>query len=157
MPTIHLETKIKSTIEICFDLSRNIDLHKISTAETKERAIDGITSGLIGMGEYVTWEATHFGIKQKLKTRITGYDRPFHFRDEQEQGAFKYFTHDHYFEPKDDIVIMKDTFEFEAPFYFIGKIVSKLILTEYMTKFLVERNNIIKEYAECDKWKLILK
>lgn len=157
MPIIQLETKIKSTIEICFDLSRSIDLHKISTEKTKERAIDGITSGLINLGEFVTWEATHFGVKQKLTSRITQYNRPFHFRDEQEKGAFKYIIHDHYFESKDNIVIMKDTFEFDSPFYIIGKIVNKLILTRYLTKFLTERNNIIKEYAESSKWKLILK
>ena len=156
MPVIYLETIIKSTIEICFDLSRSIDLHKVSTVETNERAIDGVTSGLINMGEFVTWEATHFGIKQKLKTRITGYNRPFHFRDEQEKGAFKYFVHDHYFESKDNIVIMKDSFEFESPFYILGKIVSKLILANYMRNFLVKRNNIIKEYAETDNRKMIL-
>ena len=156
MPTIHLETKIKSTIEICFDLSRSIDLHKVSTAKTKERTIDGITSGLINMGEFVTWEATHFGIKQNLKSRITKYNRPFHFRDEQEKGAFKYIIHDHYFESKDELVIMKDTFEFDSPYFVIGKIVNKLILTKYMTNFLIQRNNIIKEYAESDKWKLVL-
>src|ERR1035437_457169 len=150
MPTIHLETKIKSTIEICFDLSRSIDLHKVSTAKTKERTIDGITSGLINMGEFVTWEATHFGIKQNLKSRITKYNRPFHFRDEQEKGAFKYIIHDHYFESKDELVIMKDTFEFDSPYFVIGKIVNKLILTKYMTNFLIQRNNIIKEYAESD-------
>jgi len=47
MPVITLDTHIRSNIEICFDLSRSIDLHQISTAKTKERAIDGVTRGLI--------------------------------------------------------------------------------------------------------------
>ena len=41
MPAIELETKINSDIETCFDLSRSIDLHQISTAGTNERAISG--------------------------------------------------------------------------------------------------------------------
>jgi len=41
MPAIYLETQIKSTVEVCFDLSRNIDFHQISTAETNEKAIAG--------------------------------------------------------------------------------------------------------------------
>jgi len=49
MPTIELETLIKSEINICFDLSRSIDLHKISTLHTNEEAIDGITNGLINL------------------------------------------------------------------------------------------------------------
>jgi len=63
MPTIKLETKIKSGINICFDLSRSIDLHQISTVKTNEKAIDGRTKGLIDLNEFVTWRATHFGIK----------------------------------------------------------------------------------------------
>ena len=62
MPTIELETQIKSDLETCFDLSGSIDLHQISTAKTNERAIDGRTMGLINLNEFVTWEATHFGI-----------------------------------------------------------------------------------------------
>src|SRR4249919_3252240 len=146
MPIIELETKIKSGIEICFDLSRSIDLHKISTAKTNETAIAGITSGLINAGEYVTWQATHFGIRQKLTSKITGFDRPVYFRDEQLKGAFKYIIHDHYFKNQGDAVIMKDIFNFQSPFGLAGKLLDRIVLTKYLTKFLVLRNNVIKEY-----------
>ena len=66
MPRIHLETEIKADKEIVFDLSRSIDLHKISTEHTNETAVDGKTSGLIGANEWVTCKAKHFGIYQKL-------------------------------------------------------------------------------------------
>jgi len=79
MPQIELQTIIKSSIEICFDLSRSIDLHKISTAATKEKAIDGTTRGLINLNEFVTWRAIYFGISQQLTSKITQYNRPFHF------------------------------------------------------------------------------
>src|SRR5258708_31629307 len=105
MPQIELETIINSGIEICFDLSRSIDLHKISTAATKEKAIDGKTSGLINLNEFVTWQATHFGISQRVTSKITQYNLPFHFRNEQLKGAFKYLIHDHNFEVIDDKVI----------------------------------------------------
>lgn len=82
MPIINLSTYIKSTIEICFDLSTSIDLHKLSTSHTNEQAVGGVTKGLIKMNDFVTWQATHFGIRQKLTSKITAYDRPFHFRDE---------------------------------------------------------------------------
>lgn len=157
MPIIKLETKIYSTIEICFDLSRSIDLHKISTSKTNEEAIDGVTSGLIELNEFVTWEATHFGINQKLTSKVTAFEKPYFFVDEQLKGAFKSLHHQHKFEQINEIVIMKDIFEFHSPFGVFGKIFNKFILTDYLTRFLIQRNNIIKDFAETDKWKLVLK
>ena len=156
MPKIEIVTSIRSTPEICFDLSRSIDLHKISTAKTNEKAIAETITGLINSGETVTWEATHFGITQKLTSKITAFKSPFHFRDEQVKGAFRSFTHDHFFEQKNDIVIMKDIFDFISPFGIAGNIFNKLILTKYLTKFLNDRNNVIKAYAESEKWKSII-
>ena len=118
MPNIILETKINSDIETCFDLSRSIDLHKISTAKTNEIAIDGTISGLINLNEFVTWEATHFGIRQKLTSRISAFESPKYFRDEQIKGIFKFIIHDHYFESQNGITIMKDIFNFQSSFGF---------------------------------------
>lgn len=156
MPTINIVTIINADIKICFDLSRSIDLHQISTSKTNEKAIAGITSGLVNTGDFVTWEAIHFGIKQQLTSKISKVEPYVHFRDEQLKGAFKYFKHDHYFNEKDGNVIMIDNFEFSSPYGFIGKIFDKLVLTNYMKSFLLERNQVIKEFAETDKWKTIL-
>jgi ligand-binding SRPBCC domain-containing protein len=156
MPTITLSIKIKSDIETVFDLSRSIDLHQISTSKTNERAIAGTTSGLINLGETVTWQATHFGIRQKLTSKITAYNRPSHFRDEQQRGAFKYIIHDHYFEQQGDVVLMTDIFEFQSPFGVLGWLFDKLVLTRYMTGFLVERNDVIRDYAERGRGEIFL-
>ncbi len=155
MPKIEIKTFINAPIEICFDLSTSIDLHKISTVKTNENAIYGVTTGLIKLNETVTWQATHFGIKQQLTSKIIEYNRPYNFTDVQIKGIFKSFYHQHLFEEVDDRVLMKDIFDFESPFGFVGHIFNKIILTKYLKKFLIERNNTIKEYAETDKWKLI--
>ena len=156
MPTIIIKTEIKAPVEIVFDLSRSIDLHKISTAKSNEEAIAGVTSGLIKLNESVTWQAIHFGIKQELTSKITGYNRPYYFKDEQVSGAFKYFIHQHEFNFVKDKVIMKDIFEFKSPFGIFGIIFNKIKLTKYMRILLQERNAVIKEYAESDKWKFVL-
>ncbi len=156
MPKIEIETKIKSTIEICFDLSRSIDMHTISTSATNEKAIAGKTTGLIGPDEYVTWEATHFFIRQSLTSKITAYNRPLHFRDEQVRGAFKSFIHDHYFEARDGEVVMNEVFDFQSPFGILGSVFSTLVLKRYLTGLLQKRNSIIKEFAETEKWKTVL-
>ena len=156
MPKIEIITQINSTLEICFDLSRSIDLHKISTAQTKEQAVAGRTNGLINLNETVTWQATHFGIRQKLTSKITAFDRPNYFIDEQIKGIFKSIIHEHKFEKVGDYVIMKDTFEFHSPFGFLGKIFNKLVLTNYLKRLLIDRNQIIIEFAETEKWKEVL-
>ncbi|MDV3754235.1 SRPBCC family protein [Elizabethkingia anophelis] len=157
MPVIELRTHIYADIHLVFDLSRSIDLHSISTAKTNEKAIAGITSGLISNGETVTWQATHFGIRQTLTSKITAFDMPFHFRDEMLKGAFKYIKHDHYFEKTNTGTLMTDIFRYDSPLGILGKIFNKLILTRYLRQFLLERNQIIKDFAESDKWRQILK
>jgi len=156
MPVIELETRIKSDIETCFDLARSIDLHRISTANTNEKSVAGRLSGLIEAGEFVTWQATHFLITQKLTSKITAFTRPFHFRDEQQKGAFSYLIHDHYFSFQGDQVLMRDFFSFQSPFGFLGKIVDRFVMTTYLSNLLIGRNKVIKAYAETDKWKNVL-
>ena len=156
MPTIYLTTEINAPIQRCFDLSRSIDLHTQSTAQTNEKAIGGITCGLIGLNEEVTWSARHFGIYQRLTSRITGFQSPVFFEDKMIKGAFKKIEHKHFFEQQGMHTIMKDEFYFEAPFGIIGKVVARMILVPYLKKLLILRNKMIKEVAESDRWKLIL-
>lgn len=148
MPKIIIITEINATLETCFDLSRNIDLHKISTSKTKEETIDGRTSGLIELGETVTWRATHFGVRQNLTSKITAFSRPYYFKDEQIKGPFSKFEHEHCFEKTGGIVQMTDILEFETPFGVFGRIFERLVLTRYLKRFLVTRNRVIKEFAE---------
>lgn len=156
MPVIELVTKIHSTAEVVFDLSASIELHQLSTHRTNEKAVAGVTSGIIKLNETVTWEATHFGIRQRLTSVISQYDRPFHFRDEQVKGAFSYFKHDHFFKTEGEFVIVIDRFEYASPFGILGKLFNKLVLTRYLTRFLKERNEMIKYYAESGRWRELL-
>jgi ligand-binding SRPBCC domain-containing protein len=148
LPVITLETRIKAPIDRCFDLSRNIDLHMQSTAHTREIAIAGVTTGLIGPDEEVTWEATHFGIRQKLTSRITAYSRPFHFRDSQVRGVFRRLDHDHFFEEVLGGTLMRDVFDYESPLGVLGRLADRLFLKRYLTAFIEQRNKLIKESAE---------
>jgi hypothetical protein len=69
MPTIELETYIEAPIERCFDLALSVDLHRHSVTHTQERPIAGVMSGVMRLGDTVTWEAVHFSVKQRLTTR----------------------------------------------------------------------------------------
>lgn len=157
MPRIVLETVIHAPIERVFDLSRSIDLHKISTAHTHEEAIAGTTSGLIGMGESVTWRAKHFGMWHKLTSEITAFDPPRYFTDEMKQGAFKGFRHEHIFEDKGGATCMTDIFDYQSPYGIFGRMADNLFLEKYMRSLLTVRNRIIKEFAEDEgKYRMLL-
>lgn len=156
MPIIKLETIIKADKKIVFDLSRSIDLHKISTEHTNETAVDGKTSGLIGADEWVTWKARHFGTYQKLTSKITEFKQPDFFADEMVEGAFKNFRHEHLFTELNGRTLMTDIFDYESPFGILGKLADKLFLKKYMTDLLEKRNRTIKDFAESNKWKTII-
>lgn len=148
MPVIETSLPIKAPPQLCFDLARSIDVHMQSTSRTKEKAVAGRTSGLIELGETVTWEAVHFGVKQRLTAKITAMEPPWRFTDEMINGAFRRFTHTHEFIPQADGTLMVDRFDYESPFGLLGRLADFLFLERYMTRFLVERNAFIKESAE---------
>lgn len=157
MPRIELKTKIKAEKEIVFDLSRSIDLHKISTEHTNEKAVDGKTSGLISEGEWVTWRAKHFGVYQNMTSKITEFYRPDFFADEMVKGAFKSFRHEHHFKEFNGGTLMTDYFDYKSPFGFLGNLADKLFLKKYMKDLLEKRNQTIKEFAESKRWKEVIK
>ena len=156
MSKIHITTFIVAPVERVFNLSRSITLHKISTAHTKEKAIAGITSGLINKDETVTWQAKHFFKTRQHTSKITAMQSPCSFTDEMTKGDFKSFKHQHHFKQIENGTIMIDIVDFESPYGSLGKFVNTIYLKKYIEKFLVKRNDIIKHYAETEKWKVIL-
>lgn len=156
MPKIHLTTFIAAPIERVFNLSRSINLHTISTAHTNERAIAGVTTGLINLNETVTWQARHLFKTRQHSSKISAMENPVFFTDEMIQGDFKNFKHDHHFKSIENGTIMIDIIEYEIPYGTLGKFFNFIFLKKYLEKFLIKRNNTIKEYAETQKWKAIL-
>lgn len=148
MAVIELRTHIKAPIQICFDVARDVHLHQVSTSRTRERAIAGRTSGLCEAGDRITWEAFHFGLRQQLTVEITKMQVPVSFEDSQVRGAFRSMTHKHSFEERDGVTIMSDHFAYETPFWPFGVLFDALVLKRYMTRFLLERNAVLKKIAE---------
>ena len=144
MSRIECETTIDAPPERCFDLSRSVELHLEAARATGERAVDGVTSGLLGAGDTVTWEARHLGRRRQLTVRIAAYDRPRFFRDEQIRGPFRRMVHDHVFEPADGGTRMRDVFEFASGF----ALLDWLVLAPHLRRFLLRRNELIRRTAE---------
>lgn len=156
MPRLALETQIDAPVERVFHLSRSIDLHATSMERNREYPVAGVTSGLIGEGECVTWRARHFGLWLELESRIVQFNPPRHFRDVMIRGPFKRFDHDHYFESIAGGTLMRDVFDYTSPLSLLGRVADHLFLEKYMTRLLDQRNKVIKSVAESDSWRHFL-
>lgn len=148
MPLILLETYINAPVEIVFDLSRSVDLHKASMKKHKEEIVDGVQRGLMKEGDTVTWRARHFFKTRTLKVKLTELYPPVFFADRMLEGDFKKMRHEHYFKTVNEGTLMIDEFTFESPFGLLGKMVNRLFLTNYMKTLLCQRNDVIKRIAE---------
>ncbi len=151
MPVIELTTEVFSPIERTFDLARSVDLHMTSTAHIGERVVAGVTTGLLALGQEVTWRAKHFGIWHYLTSRITAFKRPIHFRDSMVRGIFHRFDHDHFFTQNGNITVMRDVFDFQSPLRILGRMTDQLFLIRYLRPLLKARNSMIKAVAESDQ------
>ena len=148
MPTIVVETEINAPPEICFDLVRDVSLHLKTAAETNERAVGGVKGGKIGLGQTITFEAVHFGIRRRLTAKVVEFEPPARFVDEMSEGVFKSFRHIHEFLPKENGTLMRDTLVWTSPLGLLGKIADKLFLENYLKKIVRRRNAQLKCEAE---------
>ncbi|MCC7401497.1 MAG: SRPBCC family protein [Chitinophagaceae bacterium] len=156
MQTIHLTTFIAAPVNVVFDLSRHVELHKRSMNPYKEEAVAGTRFGLMEKDETVTWKAKHLFKNRLLRVKVTDLQKPERFVDEQMKGDFKAMKHERYFKPCDNGTILIDLFHYDIPYGFFGKLFDRFYLLRYITHLLQQRNDTIKEYAESDKWKRLL-
>jgi ligand-binding SRPBCC domain-containing protein len=124
-----------------------------SAAATRESAIGGVTAGLISNGQEVEWTAKHFGLWWKLRVGITAFDPPNFFQDRMVRGPFRSFIHDHSFEPSESGTLMTDTVSFESPVPVLGWLFDRLVLSQYLRRFLQARNFVLKAKAEAQQWR----
>ena len=144
MLVLRILTEIAAPKVLCFDLSRSIDLHLESMIASKERAVAGITRGLISEGEEVTWEARHFGLLWRMTSRITEFDPPHRFVDEMVRGPFASFRHEHLFEEGGGGTRMTDVVEFRTRLGAIGDRPAGI----YLSRLIGIRNGVIRAKAE---------
>ncbi len=167
MITLHETTLIRAPIARVFDLARSIEVHLLGNTHFGEQAVvlpptkgitgKGITTGLISLGQQVTWRARHFGVRQTLTSAITAMDSPTYFQDTMLHGAFRSMQHDHDFRAISPTETeMRDIFHFAAPIPLLGLIAERLVLRRYMQSLLHERNVIIQQVAESDAWQQYL-
>lgn len=141
MPEFRIETVITAPVEACFELSLSVDAHTASMGPSGERAVAGVTSGIMSLGDTVTWRARHFGLPFRMTSAITAYERPHRFVDEQQRGPFAFWWHEHTFRPLDPgTTLMVDTVRFRSPLGPLGRLIDRVVLGRYMPHLIRQRN-----------------
>ena len=152
-------TVIRAPMERCFDLARSVEVHLEGNTHWGEAAVAaaGVTSGLVGPGQRVTWRANHFGFWFTLTGEITDFDQPAWFQDTMMRGPFRSMQHDHWFRALSaEKTEMRDAFSFAAPVPILGRVAELTFLARYMHRLLLERNAVLKAIAESTRWKKYL-
>ena len=121
-----------------------------------EQAVAGTTTGLINVEETVTWKAKHVMKTRYMKIEVTAMNRPHSFIDEMKKGDLKSLKHEHHFKKIENGTLMIDIMSFETRYGSLGRLINNLYLTRYMNRLLEQRNDVIKEYAESNKWHNVL-
>lgn len=149
MEHFEVVTPIAAPVGRVFGVSLDVEVHATSMAGASEKAIDGITSGRLKLGDTVTWKATHFGIGWRMTSRISACNPPTYFVDEQVSGPFQHWHHAHHFESDGrGGTLMRDVIDFAAPLGILGTIAEIAVLRRYMLRLIRIRNDHVKAVAQ---------
>ena len=147
MRHLTLVTDIAAPIELVYDASLDVDVH-MASQPNGERAVAGVTSGMMSLGDTVTWSARHFGIRWRLTSQIIVAERPHTFTDEQLRGPFARWHHRHVFERHGAGTRMTDEVAWAAPLGPLGRLVEAAALARHMERLLNGRNAYLKRLCE---------
>ncbi|RJQ78653.1 cyclase [Pseudonocardiaceae bacterium YIM PH 21723] len=149
MPTFEISTAIAAPPQVVFDLSLDVGAHTASMAGSGERIVAGVHSGRMVLGDTVTWQARHFGVRWRMTVLISACDAPDHFVDEQVTGPFRRWRHAHHFAPDGrGGTVMRDVIEYAAPLGPLGMIAERVALNRYLPRLIRERNRHLRTAAE---------
>jgi hypothetical protein len=146
---IEIETLIEIPVEVCFDLARDVDKHAESAAFSGERLVPpGRLHGLLELGDFVAFEARHFGMRQTFVARIIELEPPRRFVDEMVRGAFRWLRHEHEFHIHARGTLMRDVIQWRSPLGFLGRIADALFIKRHMESFVRTKQQNLKRIGE---------
>ena len=118
-------TEIDATSDGVFGLELDMGVHAASLAASGETATTSTGQRRLALGDEVTFLARHFGLVWRMTSRITAYEPPRRFVDEQVRGPFRALRHEHVFDDLDDgRTRMTDRMTVSAPLGPLGALVT---------------------------------
>jgi ligand-binding SRPBCC domain-containing protein len=156
MVTIRTVTWIDAPVERCFMLARSVDFQLASSKYKSVKVVAGVQSGLLGLGDTVTWRGRMFGPGGTHTNRVEVLRPPSYFLEKMVVGRFKFYEHERHFAVMDDGTRIRDEVRFSIGWGPLGTALEKTVLRRRMTALLKWRNEALKEVAESEMWKQFL-
>lgn len=156
MSTIHVTTFVAAPAARVFDLSRNLSIYRKIFKQGAEQFSSTAGGNLLNQGDTILINAKHLGKIRSVTLKITAYNKPWFYTEEQIRGDLFSYKHEHHFKEAENGAIMIDIIEYEYPRDMIGKLLGKLYMKKYMEELVNTRNRLIKDYAESEKWKAVM-
>jgi hypothetical protein len=156
MAKIHVTTFVKAPTKRVYDLSRSVNLFKLSSSKTFEKFIEGLSSGQANENDRIVYQAKHFFKSRNLTIKIIRLNIPHQITIQLSMKGFKSFHYNLYFKTIKNGSFLIDIIEYETSYGVIGKLLDKIFIKNHLNKLLLHRNEIIKQYAETSKWMEIL-
>lgn len=89
-----------------------------------------------------------YNIPMFWKTKITKYEAPNVFVDEQLSGPYKKWVHTHTFEAKGNSTIMRDKVEYDLYGWFLKSIIHRVFVEKSVKKIFQYRKTVLGAYFE---------
>lgn len=141
-------TQVAAPPAVIYELSLDVGAHLRSMARSGERAVGGVTDGVLRLGDEVTWRARHLGLPWTMTSRVVETDPPHRFVDQQVRGPFRRFRHEHLFAPDGPgRTRMVDRVELQAPFGPLGRVAEVVLVGRYLRRLIEERNRLLAAEA----------
>jgi len=156
MPTIHLTSFVHAPADRVFDLARSTSVHKALLRSYKHGKVEGGTEGFIGLKDKISFSLRFLGKQRDVTTRIDFLDYPHSFKSTLVKGPFASMTHEHYFKSIQNGTLLIDVLEYRLSFGAAGRMADRLLVQSFLKKYLEAKNRFIKQYAEGEKWKVVI-
>ena len=96
-------------------------------------------------GAQIDYSLALFGVPLRWRTRITDYEPPVGFVDEQEKGPYALWRHRHDFEAVGTATRMRDTVDYRLPFGPLGTLAHALWIRRMLARIFDHRQRVIAE------------
>jgi ligand-binding SRPBCC domain-containing protein len=156
MGFIHITNFIAAPSETVYDLSRHILLQKKAMDKIGVRQLRGVSSGLLSVNDTILWGLRIVNKDFLFSLKVTELN-PGHFiQEDMTQGSLESFKHMRHFKKIQNGTLVIDEIFYSLPKKVWTPWIDRFFLNGKLHELLRERNKVLKEYAESNKWRALL-
>lgn len=147
----HKEQSVPASVDEVWDfISSPKNLARITPPKMGFQISTPYLSDEMYPGMIITYKVRPLlGIKTTWVTEITQVNELNYFVDEQRQGPYKMWHHEHWIVPVEGGVLMKDLITYQPPMGFLGSIANSLIIRKKLAEiFEYRRMALIEIFGE---------